>query len=288
MSDELYNIVFKGELVRSFDLPAVKKNIGQLFKMDGSKLEALFSGKTIVLKRNLNFETATKYRVAIKKAGARVDLVMVESEPMASSNGSESRAPAGTTKPLSQLQSGSKPESKTGSKPQPKDKAGLQAQSKTNLGKAAFGERTAAVSPDTALSGSPSEDSRAEEVKGRGQADMAGFSLAPAGSDVLSESERKEHVDVEIDTSALSVKAAGGDLLESGEKRQFDVLEVDFGGIDVAPPGESLLRDEEKKKAEILTVDTSALSIADPGVRLGKPAPPPPPAPDVSNIHLEP
>lgn len=283
MSDELYNIVFKGELVRSFDLPAVKKNIGQLFKMEGPKLESLFSGKTIILKRNLNFETATKYRVAIKKAGARVDLVVVESEPRASSNDSESRAPAGTAKPLSQLQSGSKLESK----PQPKGNVGLQAQSKTSLGKAVFGERTAAVSPDAALSGLAAGDSQKYVVKGQAQADTAGFSLAPAGSDVLSKSERKEHTDVEIDTSALSVKAAGGDLLESGEKRQFDVLEIDFGGIDVAPPGESLLKDEERKKVEIVTVDTSELSIADPGVRLGKPVPPPPPAPDVSNIHLE-
>lgn len=283
MSDELYNIVFKGELVRSFDLPAVKKNIGRLFKMAGPKLEALFSGKTIILKRNLNFETATKYRVAIKKAGARVDLVEVESEPQASSSGAESRTLAGMSKPVPQHQTGSKPDSK----PQSKDNVGLQAESKTSLGKAVFGERTAAVSPDTALSGLSADDSREEVLKGQAQVDTAGFSLAPSGSDVLSKSERKEHFDVEIDTSALSVKAAGGDLLELGEKRQFDVLEIDFGGIDVAPVGESLLKDEEKKKVEIVTVDTSELSVADPGVRLGKPAPPPPPAPDVSNIHLE-
>ncbi len=261
MADELYNIVFKGELVRSFDLAVVKKNIGQLFKMDGAKLEALFSGKTIILKRNLNFETATKYRVAIKKAGARVDLVVVESEASSSLG-----------------------ESKVGSTPKPQPQAG--SRPGTGVGKAVFGEKPAGASPDAVSSGASSGNSRQQELK-KDQGDEGGFSLAPAGSDVLSVSERQLRPDVEIDTSALTVKSTGGDLLESAEKRQFESLDVDFGGVDLAQPGESLLKEEEKKKEKIVAVDTSKLSIAEPGVRLGKPAPPPPPAPDVSNIHLE-
>lgn len=264
MADELYNVVFKGELVRSFDLTVVKKNIGQLFKMDGQKLETLFSGKTIILKRNLNFDTATKYRVAIKKAGARVDLMPSESEAITLPSGGEVSGAKAVVKPQSDYP--------------------LQSEPKPGLDKAVFGERAT----DVMTSGVSSEVPMQEAANNEGQVDEGVFSLAPAGADVLSEAERRLQPNVDIDTSALSVKEAGGDLLELAEKRQFESVEVDFGGVDLAPPGESLLNDDEKKKEEVVAVDTGDLSVAEPGVRLGKPVAAPPPAPDVSNIHLEP
>jgi len=76
MSDqEIFDLVFKGELVKGAELGTVKSNIGKLFKMAPEKVEALFSGKAITLKKGLDFDAANRYRVAIKKAGARVDLV---------------------------------------------------------------------------------------------------------------------------------------------------------------------------------------------------------------------
>ncbi len=260
MAEELYNIVFKGELVRSFELDAVKKNVGQLFKMQGPKLDALFSGKTIVLKRNLNFDAATKYRVAIKKAGARVDLMPVESAAAASPDTSgapkaqASEAPVRASKPM---------------------------------GKAVFGEQSSALAstgPEpTSPKPKPEEGPAAEQEA----SDESGFSLAPAGSSVLDESERSAPQAVEVDTSQLSLKEAAGDLLDTAEKRQYESLDVDLSGIDLAPEGAQVLNDDERPTVDALEVDVSDLSIAEPGTRLGEPSPEPPPAPDVSGISLE-
>lgn len=84
-NSEKYDLVFSGQVVKGVDLAVAKKNIGQLFKLDAKKVEALFSGKKVVLKRGLNMDAAGKYRVAIKKAGALVELVM--QQPVAPSRG---------------------------------------------------------------------------------------------------------------------------------------------------------------------------------------------------------
>ncbi len=250
MSEDLYNIVFNGELVRSCDLATAKLNLGQLFKMDAGKVEALFSGKSVTLKRNLNFETANKYRVAIKKAGARVDLMPVEEKkPVA---------------PPSQ-------------------------------GKAVFGERVSEQPPSAPADTRPVSPSQpSPPLSAPSPSPLASatnedgmFSLAPAGSDVLSPSERKEVPEAHIDTSQLSVKENVGDLLEESEKRHIEELDIDLSGVDLAPPGGDLLKENEKKKVEPAAVDTSALSVAEPGARMSKPAPAPPPPPDVSGITLE-
>ncbi len=264
MSEELYNIVFKGELVRSFELDVVKKNVGQLFKMQGPKLDALFSGKTIVLKRNLNFDAATKYRVAIKKAGARVDLMPVESV-------AEVAPPA-----VSSENSRASQTSLPSSAPRP-------------MGKAVFGEQPSAL----AASGSSAADTKFEnEVSSpkaieQARVDESGFGLAPVGSNVLEASERSEQESVDVDTSQLSLKAAAGDLLDTSEKRQYESLDVDLSGIDLAPEGAQMLEEDERPKVDTVQVDVSDLSVAEPGARLGEPTPEAPPPPDVSGISLE-
>ncbi|MFL0803711.1 MAG: hypothetical protein K6L81_08325 [Agarilytica sp.] len=265
MAEELYNIVFKGELVRSFELDAVKKNVGQLFKMQGPKLDALFSGKTIVLKRNLNFDAATKYRVAIKKAGARVDLMPVESAAEA--------APDAPNPAKAQVGQGDAP---AASAPRP-------------MGKAVFGEQASSLDASTTAPGSSAAVAKPESPKEAVQAlaDESGFSLAPVGTSVLNESERSEQQSVDVDTSQLSLKEAAGDLLDTAEKRQYESLDVDLSGIDLAPEGAQVLNEDERPKVDALEVDVGDLSLAEPGARLGEPSPEPPPAPDVSGISLE-
>ncbi len=266
MSEELYNIVFKGELVRSFELDAVKKNVGQLFKMQGPKLDALFSGKTIVLKRNLNFDAATKYRVAIKKAGARVDLMPV--------------APAEDVSP-----SAEKPQVTQTSAP-------VAISSPKPMGKAVFGEQPSALANATPEAAAAKPEHQVSSPKVSAQesaqpADESGFSLAPVGSSVLDASERSEQAPVDVDTSQLSLKEAAGDLLDTAEKRQYESLDVDLSGIDLAPEGAQVLNEDERPKVDAVQVDVSDLSVAEAGVRLGEPSPEPPPAPDVSGISLE-
>lgn len=262
MPEELFDIVFKGELVRSFEPDAVKKNIGQLFKVDGAKLEALFSGKSVVLKRNLDFDTAAKYRGAIKKAGAVVALVPVEN---------------------------------VAAQPQPAPLASQTAppQQPASSTRAVFGERVSALQnpsshsahSEPASSLAPAQASPVSSSYVRPETyDM---SLAPAGLEILASSERKPVEVVAVDISSISLREGGGDLLDESEKTIAETLDIDLSAIQLAPQGE-LLKPHERKQVEAVKVDITRISLAEPGARLGQPSPPPPPPPDVSKIKLAP
>ncbi|MFT5504956.1 MAG: hypothetical protein ACI845_000687 [Gammaproteobacteria bacterium] len=90
MSEELFEVAFSGEILDGADIDSVKQKIGQMFKADGSKLEQLFSGKRIPVKRQVDFATADKYRVAFERAGAHCEIrslsdleLLARSEPAA-------------------------------------------------------------------------------------------------------------------------------------------------------------------------------------------------------------
>lgn len=71
MSETRYNIVFSGELVPGADLQAVKQNLARAFRMEPARVDALFSGKPVTLKRDADQATAMKFRAVMKQAGAQ-------------------------------------------------------------------------------------------------------------------------------------------------------------------------------------------------------------------------
>ena len=73
-----YDLVFQGQIVDGTSLDEVKSNVARLFKADTAKIAALFSGKPIVIKKNLDTESAKKYLAVLKKAGAVIKAVKVE------------------------------------------------------------------------------------------------------------------------------------------------------------------------------------------------------------------
>lgn len=72
MSETRYNIEFSGELLAGHELDSVKANLAQLFKCPLEKIEPLFSGQTVTLKRNLSEAEAEQYLGALRRAGAAV------------------------------------------------------------------------------------------------------------------------------------------------------------------------------------------------------------------------
>jgi len=73
MSDKSYQIVVTGELVDGAYLPEVKVKLAALFKMSAEKLDPLFSGKRVVIKKGLGAEAAEKYVAAVRAAGLICD-----------------------------------------------------------------------------------------------------------------------------------------------------------------------------------------------------------------------
>jgi len=81
MQEELYKIVFKGEIGFDFDEEEVKEGLQKFCGFDRDTVDRLFSGKTIVLKKNLDETKAHSLCSALQKLGA---LAMVAPmEPMA-------------------------------------------------------------------------------------------------------------------------------------------------------------------------------------------------------------
>lgn len=88
MTEARYKIVFDGQLMPEMTLATVKDNLARLFKSDPSKIDALFSGSPIALKRDLAETEADRYLAALQQAGAQarkeqeaVTLSLVDSTP---------------------------------------------------------------------------------------------------------------------------------------------------------------------------------------------------------------
>jgi len=77
MSDELFEVAFSGQIRDGADLEQVKEKVGKMFKADEAKIATMFSGKRLLIKRNLDREAATKYRTAFKKAGAKCEVSLM-------------------------------------------------------------------------------------------------------------------------------------------------------------------------------------------------------------------
>lgn len=69
MSDELFEIAISGEILDGENPEDVKARIGKMFNADEAKIAQLFSGNRVVIKKNVDQQTAAKYKNALNKAG---------------------------------------------------------------------------------------------------------------------------------------------------------------------------------------------------------------------------
>ena len=75
MTDQTYQVVFRGQIAPNASLETVKANLAKLFKTDETKIDRLFAGREVVLKKGLGQEEGDRYRALLAKAGALCDLV---------------------------------------------------------------------------------------------------------------------------------------------------------------------------------------------------------------------
>jgi hypothetical protein len=101
MTQQAYQIVVTGELVDGTYLPEVKAKLATLFKTPAEKLDPLFSGNRVVIKKGLAAEAAEKYVAAVQAAGliCRAEEIGAEAPPTSTADTAShmSMAPVGTT-----------------------------------------------------------------------------------------------------------------------------------------------------------------------------------------------
>lgn len=78
-----YEIAFSGQLVSGAEPARVKANLAKLFQADEQRIALLFSGRRIVIKTDLDADTAEKYRSTIERAGAIVEVAESAGNPVA-------------------------------------------------------------------------------------------------------------------------------------------------------------------------------------------------------------
>lgn len=70
MEETSYSLIFRGVISDGQNAETVKKNIAEIFKVSNDKIERLFSGRPVVVKKNVKHDTALKYQSMFQKAGA--------------------------------------------------------------------------------------------------------------------------------------------------------------------------------------------------------------------------
>jgi len=269
MESSVYDIYFQGEALEGFDINLVKQNMARLFQANAQTLAALFSGKTVLLKKDLGKDDALKYQTLLKKAGAKIVIKARRVDAPAASPVPQQSAP----QPISPVQATAKPAT------------AANASTPTSPAKAPL---TASVSaaPSWSLSPRGSDLMKPEERHEAAPVKVDISALSVAAPSPLPAAP-KEVPPPPPDTSSISI-AAVGTVLGTGERErllaQAIVPDVDF---DIAEVGARLA--DELIEIPLPTPDLSQLSLAAVGSRLGQQSnEPPPKAPDTSHLSVAP
>ncbi|VAW62824.1 hypothetical protein MNBD_GAMMA08-2011 [hydrothermal vent metagenome] len=166
MSDELFEVAFSGQIKDGADLAQVKAKVGAMFKADATKLAHLFSGKRMVIKKNIDQAMANKYKAALDNAGAVCEVKSLSgaSAPKVAEPVAQETAPPVAPKPKPTVISGDAPAA-----PQT-DPLGIAANDIADL--------SAGLAPV----GSDMQDAVKEVAEP--ELDISGIDMAPAGSDL--------------------------------------------------------------------------------------------------------
>jgi hypothetical protein len=246
MSEKLFEVVITGNTIPGMDKAEVVVNFANLFKVDSATAEKMLSGKTRVIKKNVDHKTGFKYHQALRKAGVLAMLKPVKEDNTQTSDG---QAPAQQT---------------------------LQKTIQSNPGQSAQTEQSGAAQPeDSVVTPNPIESelvnkpvpSQATNQGGIQEeplaeaSDSSSLTVADAGEviPVL----KNDQVLLDPDTSSFSVAAPGSKLDEL--KPAQELVNPDTSQLDIAEVGEQLL---EAKIIEPLVIDLSEFSVAEAGSEL--------------------
>ena len=69
MPEDRYNVVFGGTLSAETTHGSARRNLQAWFRLDDAQLENLFSGRRMVVKRDVSLDVASRFQAAFRKAG---------------------------------------------------------------------------------------------------------------------------------------------------------------------------------------------------------------------------
>lgn len=231
MESDQYSVIFFGRVFPGRDPDEVQARIGEMFHIGGSQLDRLFSGARIAIKKDLDLQTAQRYRDAFQKAGALVEL--------------KKSAPIGDARP---------PATQSPPEPSPRRAAST----------AAAVADTDTDTDDAELtllpprSGSLAEF--AQDVEAAPIPDLSHLDVEAVGVDL--DPEFQPPPPLELDLSGLDLEPPGADL--NPDYQPPPPVQVDTGALSAAPANTGSLEDCAQPEPPAPLPDTSGLRLETP------------------------
>jgi hypothetical protein len=79
-TEDLYRVVFAGNLTGDFNLERTKTRFGKVFRLAPVKVERIFNGNDIILKSNVAEDKAMEFAVKLAEIGCETYIEMVLNE----------------------------------------------------------------------------------------------------------------------------------------------------------------------------------------------------------------
>jgi len=76
--EQKYTIVFSGKTIQGKNIETVKSKLASFYGNDEKKIEILFSGNPIVIKKNIDKQTVLKYKNIFEECGAILNVMPIE------------------------------------------------------------------------------------------------------------------------------------------------------------------------------------------------------------------
>lgn len=93
-----FEVVFSGQTAPGMDSGQVRQGVQRLFNASEQVLERFFSGRRVVIKRDLDEATARKYEQALQRVGALAEVVPMQTVPVTAA----AEPPPAAAEPVSQ------------------------------------------------------------------------------------------------------------------------------------------------------------------------------------------
>jgi hypothetical protein len=207
----------------------------------------LFTGRPVPLKRNLDEATANKYRDALMKAGAMVEICSTETSP-----------------------------ANVSPKPAPTPRRAVEA-----AAPAAVVWTLAPLGSDLLSAKERPGPPASVNV------DISAMSLRPAEGNLVDASEVHEQVSVQVIAPDLGLAAVGADLISADEKLELPLVEIELEDWVIAEAGSDLLTEDERPIVLPVVIEGGDFGLAPAGSDLGQLKPDVKPlTPDISGLRL--
>jgi hypothetical protein len=244
MSGEIFDVYFSGVILKGSDPAEVKRKIGAVFKLQGEKLDRLFSGKPIPIKKGIDMERAIKFRVTFRDAGALVDIVPAGDPPP---------SPKPLQPPPQREQAGVA----TADTPQPSNELTL-ANGPMEL--AGDADTSPIAVPEYELSSSQGFDLSdcTPSVDPAQIPDISSLDMEKPGSTL---DETPEPEPLTIDTSALELDKPGVTLIDTSPAKAPD---IDTADLSLAPANQGSLEDYQRPVEPAPLPDIDHLQVVKP------------------------